>query len=109
MHVFNENFSWATFTTLMLVVIAAIVGGVVVIWGHDGALSFNQYLDALKGFAIAVGLLGIGRGVKAGIENGAAFSAPLSDRDLLADMPEPEGDGSPADEPPARPRGSAHV
>jgi hypothetical protein len=81
--VLTKSISWATITLITLVAIAAIVGGAVVIWGPSGALSFQQYLDDLEKFAVAVGLLGIGRGVKAGLENHALFSSPLSESDIL--------------------------
>jgi hypothetical protein len=87
----SKSISWATVLTVILVAIAALVGGAVVIWGPAGALSFQQYLDDLQKFAVAVGLLAIGRGVKAGLENHALLSAPLSGGDLLApDAPAPD-------------------
>lgn len=80
----NKSISWATVMTVILVAIAALVGGAVVIWGHPGALSFQDYLNDLQKFAVAVGLLAIGRGVKSGLENHALLSAPISGDDLLA-------------------------
>lgn len=74
----NKSIPWATVMIVVLVSVAALVGGAVVIWGPDGALSFQDYLDLLQKFAIAAGILGIGRGVKAGLENHALMSAPLS-------------------------------
>lgn len=61
-----SEFPWATVVLVALVVIAALVGGGVVIWGEPGALTFKQYLDDLEKFAIAVGILSIGRGVRSG-------------------------------------------
>ena len=60
-----NEFPWATATMVVLVFIAAVVGGAVVIWGPSGALTFAQYLNALRDFAIAVGILAVGRGIRA--------------------------------------------
>lgn len=60
----NDNFPWATFTSVVLTVIFALVGGAVVIWGDPGALSFDDYMKSMAGFAVAQGFLGIGRGIK---------------------------------------------
>lgn len=62
---FNDKFPWATVTAVVLTVIAAIVGGLVVVIGDDGALTFDQYLDAMSKFVIGIGILGVGRGVVA--------------------------------------------
>lgn len=80
---FSKSISWATVLLGALVVIAACVGGGVVIWGPPGALSFQEYLNDLKGFAVAVGVLGIGRGVKAGLENHALLNAPIDAASLI--------------------------
>lgn len=66
----NFDFSkWGPAT--VLVVIAALivlcVGGAVVIWGHDGALSFEDYINDVIKVAGALGILGIGRGIHAGL------------------------------------------
>jgi heme A synthase len=82
----NRDFSWATIGVLGLTAIIAIVGGAVVIWGHPGALSFDQYVNAMWKFALAAGVLGIGRGVKAGLENSSAASSQLTDVSLLSDI-----------------------
>jgi hypothetical protein len=58
----NDAKPWATIMMVVLVGIAAIAGAVVVIFNGD-KLSFQQYLDTLKNFAIAVGIIGIGRGI----------------------------------------------
>lgn len=86
----NKSIPWATILLLVLVLIAALVGGGVVIWGRPGALSFENYLGDLKDFAFAVGLLGVGRGIKAGLENHALLSAPIDANSLI---PAPSGDG----------------
>ena len=57
----------ATILMAVIVVIVAGVGGAVVIWG-DGALSFAEYVDTLKNLAIGVGVLGVGRGIMAGLK-----------------------------------------
>jgi hypothetical protein len=58
----NDSMPWATIMMGVLVGIAAIAGAVVVIV-HPSALNFQQYLDILKNFAIAVGIVGVGRGI----------------------------------------------
>lgn len=61
-----NEFPWATALLFVIALIVVAVGGAVVIWGPSGALSFQQYLDDLKNFGIAIGLLGVGRGVRSG-------------------------------------------
>jgi hypothetical protein len=58
----NDSMPWATIMMAVLVGIAAIAGAVVVIV-HPSSLQFQQYLDILKNFAIAVGIVGVGRGI----------------------------------------------
>lgn len=82
----SSDFPWATFGVVLLTSVIALVGGGVVIWGHPGALSFNDYIDAMWKFTAAVGILGVGRGVKAGLENHGAASSSLSDVSLLSDI-----------------------
>jgi hypothetical protein len=60
--ILNDSLPWATIMTAVLVAIAAIAGGVVVIVNPD-SLNFEQYLNVLKQFAIAVGIIGVGRGI----------------------------------------------
>jgi hypothetical protein len=64
MSIFTDNKPWATIMVGMLVAIAAIAGGIIVIVRPE-TLNFEQYLDLLKNFAIAVGILGVGRGIMA--------------------------------------------
>lgn len=78
MGVLNENTAWATIIMGILVVIASAVGGAVVIWGPPGALSFETYLGLLKDFAIAVGILGVGRGI-------ASFGKQSAQATILTD------------------------
>jgi hypothetical protein len=66
----ENEFPWATFLVSFLTLVAVISGAVVVIVG-DSALSFERYLDMLWKFAIAAGLLGVGRGIRLA---GRAFS-----------------------------------
>lgn len=61
---FNE-FPWATALTFTVTLIVAVVGGVVVIFGDPGALTFENYIKDLTGLGVANGLLGIGRGIRA--------------------------------------------
>ena len=58
----NDSMPWATIMMAVLVGIAAIAGAVVVVI-HPSSLDFQQYLDILKNFAIAVGIVGVGRGI----------------------------------------------
>lgn len=53
-----------TLVLLLLVVIVALAGGVIVVV-QPKTLTFPQYLDKMKEFAVALGLLGIGRGLPA--------------------------------------------
>lgn len=57
--------SWgpATVLTVLLVLIAAIGGIVLVVMGD---LSFESWIETMTGFAVATGLLGIGRGIARG-------------------------------------------
>ncbi len=48
-------------------VIVTIVGGVLVIFGEAGTLSFEDYLDKLVTFALAAGILGAGKAIKKGL------------------------------------------
>lgn len=57
-----EHGNVATVMILIMVSIAVIIGGIVVIVGN---LTFDEYLSQLWKFAGAVGLLAIGRGIKA--------------------------------------------
>lgn len=57
-----REFPWATFCVVVLTLMAAVVGGIVVILGN---LSFSDYLNQLSRFVLAVGLIGIGRGLGA--------------------------------------------
>ena len=59
----SDALPWATIFLCALTLIYAIVGGAVVIWGDPGALSFDQYGKYLLGFAGALGVLGVGRGI----------------------------------------------
>lgn len=52
----------ATYLIAGLCAIVAIVGGIVTIVSPQ-TLSFKEYLDAVSGFAIGVGILAIGRGI----------------------------------------------
>jgi hypothetical protein len=52
----------ATILIAVLTVLAGIIGGLVVLIDSD-TLDFQSYLTLMAGFAGAVGLLGIGRGI----------------------------------------------
>jgi hypothetical protein len=77
----NDSMPWATIMTAILVAIAAIAGAVVVIRNPD-SLSFQQYLDILKNFALAVGVVGIGRGI-ASFGKQTAAATLLKDQSLV--------------------------
>lgn len=61
-----KEFPWATVLTALATLVVVIVGGVVVIFGEPGALSFQDYVKDLTGLGVANGLLGIGRGIRSG-------------------------------------------
>jgi len=61
-----NEFPWATACIVFLTVLAGITGAAVVIWGKPGALQFADYLKYMGEYAIALGVLGIGRGIRAG-------------------------------------------
>lgn len=89
----NDSMPWATIMMAVLVAIAAIAGAVVVIV-HPSSLQFQQYLDILKNFAIAVGIVGVGRGIAShGKQSKAA--ALLGDIGLLPQPAAPTVDGAP--------------
>lgn len=52
-----------TLVACTIAVIAAVIGGLVVIIGPSGALSFEDYLNDMAKFVAGLGLLGIGRGI----------------------------------------------
>ena len=60
-----NEFPWATVTIVVLTVVAALAGAAVVIWGNPGTLSFADYLKYMGEYAAGVGLVGIGRGIRA--------------------------------------------
>lgn len=78
----NDSMPWATIMMGVLVAIAAVAGAVVVIV-HPSALNFQQYLDILKNFAIAVGIVGVGRGI-ASYGKQAKSAALLGDASLVS-------------------------
>lgn len=61
-----NEFPWATVTIVALTIVAAVAGAAVVVFGDPGALSFENYLKYMGAYAGALGLLGIGRGIRAG-------------------------------------------
>lgn len=103
--------SWGP-VTVLLVAIAAIVAlaGAAVCVIHPDTLTFQQFLDILWKFAIALAGLGIGRGIHLG-GKAAAGLAPdgdkvirdviaktEADRSGLADLPGTEPSAIPPDE-----------
>jgi hypothetical protein len=63
-----NEFPWVTAILVVVAVIVVCVGGAVVIWGPSGALTFQEYLNDLEKFGVALGLLGIGRGIRSGAQ-----------------------------------------
>lgn len=62
----DNSTPWATIGVWVLTLVVALVGGAVVIWGRG--LDFKTYVEVLGGFAVAHGLLGIGRGINSGLK-----------------------------------------
>lgn len=60
-----NEFPWATVCIVALTIIGALAGAAVVIWGEPGTLTFANYLKYMGEYAAALGLLGIGRGIRA--------------------------------------------
>lgn len=71
----NNTTPWATIGVWALTIIVAGVGGAVVIWGKNGTLDFETYVKVLSAFAIGHGLLGIGRGINAGLTHSATIQS----------------------------------
>jgi hypothetical protein len=59
-----------TFMLYVVFLVVAIVGGVLVLLDSAGSMSFEDYLNKLTSFALAVGIFGAGRAVKNGILGG---------------------------------------
>ncbi len=90
----NDSMPWATIMMGALVAIAAVAGAVVVIV-HPSALNFQQYLDILKNFAIAVGIVGVGRGI-ASYGKQTKSAALLGDASPIPQLSAPAVDTQPA-------------
>jgi hypothetical protein len=65
----SPEFPWATALVVVIVLIASLAGAGVVVFGDSGALSFNDYLDYMTKFVIGLGILGVGRGIRAGMKS----------------------------------------
>lgn len=59
----TDHFPWMTISIMVIAIIIVIIGGIAVLTNN---LSFETYLDDLEKFGIAVGLVGIGRGIQKG-------------------------------------------
>lgn len=57
-----DKFPWATILGGLIVLIAAILGGILVAIG-DSSLNFDSYVDDLSKLAVGVGLVAVGRGI----------------------------------------------
>jgi hypothetical protein len=57
----NDKTPWMTIAVLMIAIIIVGVGGVAVITDH---LTFELYLKNLREFAIAIGIVAVGRGIQ---------------------------------------------
>jgi hypothetical protein len=80
---------WGPVTVLLVGITFLVVGGGVgyAIFNPD-VYSFPQLLDDLKTFAIGLGILGLGRGVNAGLTNaGLAVNLPGVDPRYREDEP----------------------
>jgi hypothetical protein len=67
-----------TYVILAAFIIVCAVGGGVVLWGHNGALSFDTYLKDVSEFAIGLGLVGVGRGLAVSQHAKATRNKPTS-------------------------------
>jgi hypothetical protein len=85
--------TWGPITVLLIALaLAVVVGGLVVVIVNPSQLTFEQYLTDLRGFAISLGILGIGRGIHLAATSpptaSTSSSAPaLSDEEELASIP----------------------
>lgn len=59
----NDNVPWMTITILVIAIIIVGIGGVAVILNN---LTFEMYLNDLEKFAIGVGVVAVGRGIRKG-------------------------------------------
>lgn len=60
--------TWGPMTVLLVIVVAIVLGiGGVVVVVHPETLTFRQYLDDLKTFALAVAALGGAKALKNGL------------------------------------------
>src|SRR4051794_25787749 len=85
----DDTVPWATIMLGALVAVAAVAGGVIVI-AHPETLNFEQYLNLLRDFAIALGILGVGRGItSAGRSN---KEAQVLNSQALVESGPPAGD-----------------
>ncbi|MGN6557056.1 MAG: hypothetical protein ACTHLH_03490 [Solirubrobacterales bacterium] len=57
-----DKLPWGTILGGLIVLIAAILGGVLVAIGHS-SLNFDSYVNDLSKLAIGVGLVAVGRGI----------------------------------------------
>lgn len=87
----NEN----PMTTLMYIVfvLVAVVGGALVLFDSAGTLSYEDYLDNLTKFALAIGILGAGKAIKKGL-GGYEDGFPPPD-DGSGELDDPEAGSEP--------------
>jgi type III secretory pathway component EscV len=57
-----DQFPWATILGGLIVLIAAILGGILVALGNS-SLNFDSYVNDLSKLAVGVGLVAVGRGI----------------------------------------------
>jgi type III secretory pathway component EscV len=57
-----DKFPWATILGGLIVLIAAVLGGVLVAIGKS-SLNFDSYVSDLSKLAVGVGLVAVGRGI----------------------------------------------
>lgn len=101
--------SWGPVTVLLIgiVFILTVAGAVVTIVQPD-TLSFESYLDKLQEFLIALGILGVARGAKIGLERSGKNGMPgdiTTHPDYEAEpQPTSEDEGMGAEDEPDLPR-----
>ena len=57
-----DKLPWATIFGGLIVLIAAVLGGVLVAIGNS-SLNFDSYVDDLSKLAVGIGLVSVGRGI----------------------------------------------
>lgn len=85
-------------TLLLVLILVALIGGAVVIWGDPGSLSFQDYLNALWKFAAAIAGATIGNGLLAHLNNGHGGDVNTVKVENIPPTPQPIKPAEPAHE-----------